>query len=603
MWCPHCQSETNAVGSGLSEKLRCESCGKAFISSKPSDSSIRQARDIIARWSSDDLLDRITSLPDIPAMPKPYFATEEREHDSEHSAENNEQQTNDANPSNAQAEADGPFPPSADEHTAADEQTSNVHGQREHAQSLVEESAHGSEEPKRDRQVANDSPVVVPLATENEDTVPKNEDALEQTSVVAAFRTPEATQEPVAATKAAVNSALSVEELSQQFGLTAAQPKFYPASALQNAAESADKSESAAEPDQQPAELISPSAPQTSVTQTPNTQPAVDESESAEVSEVSEEKADTPPQTPAPYEPEANTPVPSEPEASEPESNTAAVSQPEPQDDTPERTPSAPSETQSASAVGPLVRKQRRTQRRVPQRRQQQPRRSTETNSDKGLATVSRKLRVDSNSEQEPETTGDEAPSVSGSRIQSNSPTGGRRFRIDDSEDVQQTLGTSDGRTRTDSRHRDRFIDEAHDTALRGPHFQVTAPKRSNMTSLTGQFLAYLGVLGLSVGSGVDLGGRCGGNSEYTPTGWLVTTVAQMMLFLGVINLVSGGIEQNNDDVSARINNLGEQLMRIEYVTEQALRGPKISAHRYADPSAPVERSERETVAAGKRTS
>ena len=69
-----------------------------------------------------------------------------------------------------------------------------------------------------------------------------------------------------------------------------------------------------------------------------------------------------------------------------------------------------------------------------------------------------------------------------------------------------------------------------------------------------------------------------------------------MMLFLGVINLVSGGIERTNDDVSARINYLGEQLMRIEQVTEEALRGPKISPRRYADPNAKPEESTRETV-------
>ena len=64
--------------------------------------------------------------------------------------------------------------------------------------------------------------------------------------------------------------------------------------------------------------------------------------------------------------------------------------------------------------------------------------------------------------------------------------------------------------------------------------------------------------------------GHFGGFAEYTPTGWLVTTVAQMLLFLGVINLVSGGMEQNNDDMSRRIQSLGEQLQRIEQATYMA---------------------------------
>ncbi|MCP4171499.1 MAG: hypothetical protein GY758_12075, partial [Fuerstiella sp.] len=129
-------------------------------------------------------------------------------------------------------------------------------------------------------------------------------------------------------------------------------------------------------------------------------------------------------------------------------------------------------------------------------------------------------------------------------------------------------------------------IDEPHGSAVRGPHFQVTVPRRSSITSITGQFLAYAGVLGLTIGTAMVIYGHFGGYSEYTPTGWLVTTVAQMMLFLGVINLVSGGIEQTNDDVSQRINVLGEQLRRIEQVTEEALRGPKIPAHRYVTPDA-----------------
>ena len=91
--------------------------------------------------------------------------------------------------------------------------------------------------------------------------------------------------------------------------------------------------------------------------------------------------------------------------------------------------------------------------------------------------------------------------------------------------------------------------------------------------------------------------GHFGGYAEYTPTGWLVTTVAQMLLFLGVINLVSGGIEQNNEDVSRRINSLGEQLVRIEQVTSEVLRGPKISPRLYADPDdEEVAAATRETV-------
>lgn len=168
-------------------------------------------------------------------------------------------------------------------------------------------------------------------------------------------------------------------------------------------------------------------------------------------------------------------------------------------------------------------------------------------------------------------------------RIVSNSPMPGRRYRIDNPESLEKVTETSSSRSRTHGFPRHRYIDEAHESAMRGPHFEVTTPRRSNLTSLTGQFLAYLGVLGLTIGTAMVIYGHFGGYSEYTPTGWLVTTVAQMLLFLGVINLVSGGIEQNNEEVSRRIHTLGEQLMRIEQVTSEVARGPRIPAHLYAD--------------------
>lgn len=206
-----------------------------------------------------------------------------------------------------------------------------------------------------------------------------------------------------------------------------------------------------------------------------------------------------------------------------------------------------------------------------------------------GSETVTRKLRLDqtggnaeSSQEKEPVTSlpSSVAPET---KIVSNSPMPGKRFRIDKAESVEAITDTAGQRSRTHGRPRQRYIDEAHESQLRGPHFEVSAPKRSNLTSMTGQFLAYLGVLGLTVGTAMVIYGHFGGYSEITPTGWLVTTVAQMLLFLGVINLVSGGIEQNNDDVSRRINTLGEQLLRIEQVTSEVMRGPKIPAHMYAE--------------------
>ncbi len=244
---------------------------------------------------------------------------------------------------------------------------------------------------------------------------------------------------------------------------------------------------------------------------------------------------------------------------------------------------------------------QRSPQRRPPLHRRFQLERPVSA-SPSGSDAVTRKLRLDQpgGSAVTPEVTQPAASLASSvapdTKIVSNSPKPGKRFRIDGAESVSAITETDGRRARTHGLPKKRYIDEPHESLLRGPHFEVSIPRRSNLTSVTGQFLAYLGVLGLTIGTSIVIYGHFGGYSEYTPTGWLVTTVAQMLLFLGVINLVSGGIEQNNDDVSRRINTLGEQLLRIEQVTSEALRGPKISPRKYDNPDAESEESQRETA-------
>jgi len=278
-------------------------------------------------------------------------------------------------------------------------------------------------------------------------------------------------------------------------------------------------------------------------------------------------------------------------------------------DDEPEPELSKPAETANVSEllIAPVPKKIQRSPMRRPllHRRFQMERPAT--TSPTGSDTVNRNLRVDQpgGSKDAPAATQENAAITSSvapeTKIVSNSPAPGKRFRIDGPESVDTVTGTDGRRARTQTLPKHRYIDDAHDSAPRGPHFEVTAPRRSNLTSATGQFLAYLGVLGLTIGTAMVIYGHFGGYSEYTPTGWLVTTVAQMLLFLGVINLVSGGIEQNNEDVSRRINTLGEQLIRIEAVTSEVLKGPKISAHRYANPDAEVEESTRETADVDRR--
>jgi hypothetical protein len=133
---------------------------------------------------------------------------------------------------------------------------------------------------------------------------------------------------------------------------------------------------------------------------------------------------------------------------------------------------------------------------------------------------------------------------------------------------TQASAGDAAGR-RTDSAH----------SALTGPHFDVAAPaerpaKSSNSESLWGQLLAYAGVGVLTIGTVLILWGHFGNVASYASTGWLVATGGQMLLFLGVVTLVSGGMQQTTQEVSQRVEYIGERILRIEHSTRDLLRGP-----------------------------
>ncbi len=107
--------------------------------------------------------------------------------------------------------------------------------------------------------------------------------------------------------------------------------------------------------------------------------------------------------------------------------------------------------------------------------------------------------------------------------------------------------------------------------AVQSPHFEVQQAirkneRKDNWGSLAGQWLAYLGVLGLTLGTCIVVYGHFGEQPVYTPTGWLVMTFGQMLLFLGIISLVSGGMEQTSNEVAQRVEELGEQLQRLENI-------------------------------------
>jgi hypothetical protein len=113
------------------------------------------------------------------------------------------------------------------------------------------------------------------------------------------------------------------------------------------------------------------------------------------------------------------------------------------------------------------------------------------------------------------------------------------------------------------------IVHKAHD--LGAPHFQpepiALADKSTRWVALAGQLFAYLGVGTLTVGAVLVLMGYFGGTPNYSSTGWLVTTAGQMLLMLGVVTLISGGMEQTTQEVARRIDTIGERIGRIERMT------------------------------------
>lgn len=121
------------------------------------------------------------------------------------------------------------------------------------------------------------------------------------------------------------------------------------------------------------------------------------------------------------------------------------------------------------------------------------------------------------------------------------------------------------------------------------------ANSSGSWSSMAGQFLAYAGVLGMTVGACLVVWSYFGGAANYAPMGWVLATAGQMLLFFGVVTLVSGGLEQTTDQVNKRIEQLGDHIIRIEQAAREiSLRGAVPPAHFGDDHESPVpQRSER----------
>jgi hypothetical protein len=176
-----------------------------------------------------------------------------------------------------------------------------------------------------------------------------------------------------------------------------------------------------------------------------------------------------------------------------------------------------------------------------------------------------------------------------------------RPYRIDPSQSLS---GPAPQSRRGPARQRSAHLHWEHETGDGSPHFDVQGSllrndrKKTNWTTVIGQLIAYAGVALLTVGTTLIVWSYFGGPANYAPTGWLTTTAGQMLLFLGVVTLVSGGMEQTTEEVRTRIERLGERIIRIEQIArEQSLRGPNVPAEYFEQGGAPTfGESMRETV-------
>ena len=161
------------------------------------------------------------------------------------------------------------------------------------------------------------------------------------------------------------------------------------------------------------------------------------------------------------------------------------------------------------------------------------------------------------------------------------------KFRIDTAHDLQAAAPHQPPVADFPPGYR---LDAGHQSVA-APHFATESfevpagPRPGRFESIAGQLLAYGGVALLTVGTALVLFGYFGGPqaAHYTATGWLVATIGQMLLFLGVVTLISGGMQQTTHEVGSRVQYLGERLIRLE--SREPLRGPHFARARTEAPA------------------
>lgn len=140
-----------------------------------------------------------------------------------------------------------------------------------------------------------------------------------------------------------------------------------------------------------------------------------------------------------------------------------------------------------------------------------------------------------------------------------------------DNRDTVPATIRDDSTPRKRRRHRRPSADNAAVVPL-PPAAGTAVPPQFSWSQLAGHLAAYGGVGLLSIGMTLVIWSYFGGPAAYAPTGWLLTTVGQMLLYLGVVTLVASGLEQTTDAVTLQLQQMGSKIERLEAASRRTPR-------------------------------
>ena len=112
---------------------------------------------------------------------------------------------------------------------------------------------------------------------------------------------------------------------------------------------------------------------------------------------------------------------------------------------------------------------------------------------------------------------------------------------------------------------------------------QLQLNRRLGWSTFAGQLFAYGGVALLTCGTVLVMWSYFGGPPQYMPTGLLTAAVGQMLLFLGVVTLISSGMEQTVHEVSWRIDHLAEEIYHMGLSLDDVERAVQLRTQKLTD--------------------